>query len=134
MTMPAQYRVASRSMKDAELSSFLLQRDSITFRIDVTSRAEDRSRIARARDSNGADPIPPFGFRATSRATISSRREMPERIAADLSKIRQKTRRTSLDPFCRRRRRCRARVSKFGRECVRARIASPGDACRMRRY
>jgi len=138
MTMPAQYRVASRSMKDAESSSFLLQRDSITFRIDVTSRAEDRSRIACARDSDGADPIPPFGFRETRRATVSFRREMPQRIAADLSKIRQK-RRTSLDPRRaafrrRRRRRYRARLSKFGRECVRARIASPGDACRMRRY
>jgi len=74
--MSAQYRVASRSMKDAELSSFLLQRDSITFRIDVTSRAEDRSRIACARDSNGADPIPPFGFREIRRATISFRRGM----------------------------------------------------------
>jgi len=40
MTMPAQYRVARRSMKDAELSSFLLQQDSITFSIDVTLLAD----------------------------------------------------------------------------------------------
>jgi len=37
-------------MKDAELSSFLLQRDSITFRIDVTSRARRIARVSRARE------------------------------------------------------------------------------------